>query len=143
MKTGIAALDECRIISFPKIEDVRGNLTFVESHNHIPFEMQRVYWLYDVPGGHTRVGHAYHTLEEVLVAVSGSFDVTVSDGVDERTFSLNRSYYGLYVPPLIWRAINNFSTNSLCVVMASRPFDESDYIRDSAQYQALRAERDG
>ena len=138
MSTRISSLEECRIIPFPKIEDVRGNLTFVESNSHIPFEMNRVYWLYDVPGGHTRVGHAYHRLEEVFIAVSGSFDIKVTDGTSERTFSLNRSYYGLYVPPGIWRSINNFSTNSLCVIMASLPYDEADYIRDDAAFRALR-----
>lgn len=118
------------IINLPKILDKRGNLTFLESNNHIPFTIKRVYWIYDVPGGETRGGHAYHDMEEVIIALSGSFDVIIDNGTEKQTYSLNRSYYGLYVPNLVWRDLQNFSTNSLCLVLASTPYNESDYIRD-------------
>lgn len=123
-------VEDCRIVMLPRIQDPRGNLTFVEGGEHIPFEIRRMYWIYDVPGGHSRGGHAYRELHELIVAVSGSFDVTVHDGKSERTFSLNRSYFGVYVPNLLWRSLGNFSTNSLSVIMASDAYREGDYIRD-------------
>ena len=123
-----------KIITLPKIEDPRGNLTFIEGLNHIPVEISRVYWIYDVPGGQVRGGHAYKELHEFIVALSGSFDVVLNDGLEEKRFSLNRSYYGLYVPNLIWRQLEDFSTNSLCLIMASLPFGEDDYIRDYEKF---------
>ena len=104
-----------RIINLPKIEDQRGNLTFVEELNHIPFKIKRVYWIYDVPGGEVRGGHAYKKNQEFIIALSGSFDVIINDGNRRKKFSLNRSYYGLYVPNMLWRSLENFSTNSLCL----------------------------
>jgi len=128
------------IISLPKISDPRGNLTFVEGNNHIPFQIRRTYWIYDVPGGEMRGGHAYRHNEELIIAVSGSFDVIIDDGINRVTHSLNRSYYGLYVPALQWRELVNFSTNSLCLVLASKCYDEADYIREYDEYRKLKAE---
>lgn len=122
------------IINLPKIEDERGNLTFIEEENHIPFEIKRVYWIYDVPGGQKRGGHAFKEQQEFIVALSGSFDVVIDDGKQKQTFSLNRSYYGLYIPNGLWREINNFSTNSLALVLSSTEFSEDDYIRDYQTY---------
>lgn len=130
--------ENCRIISLPKITDPRGNLTFIEGENHIPFAIRRTYWIYDVPGGEMRGGHAYRTNQELIIAVSGSFDVVVDDGIHRKTHSLNRSYYGLYIPAGHWRELVNFSTNSLCLVLASGPHDESDYIRDYESFEKLR-----
>ena len=124
-----------RIINLPKILDERGNLSFVEGENHIPFKIKRTYWIYDVPGGEVRGGHAYKTLHEFIIAISGSFDVVLDNGKDKKTFSLNRSYFGLYVPNMIWRQLENFSTNSLCLILASEDYDPGDYIRDYAQFQ--------
>ena len=118
------------IIKLPKFLDARGNLSFIEQENHIPFKIQRTYWIYDVPGGEKRGGHAYKENEELIVALSGSFDVIVDDGNEKKTFSLNRSYYGLYVPKGTWREMQNFSTNSLALILSSTKYDESDYIRD-------------
>jgi dTDP-4-dehydrorhamnose 3,5-epimerase-like enzyme len=118
------------IIHLPKIVDPRGNLTFIEEQNHIPFDIKRVYWIYDVPGGETRGGHAFKQQEELIISLSGSFDIILDNGTDKQKYSLNRSYYGLYVPAGMWRHIENFSTNSLAVVLASTEFDENDYIRD-------------
>lgn len=123
------------IINFPKIEDSRGNLTFVEQEKHIPFKIKRTYWIYDVPGGQTRGGHAFKEQEEVIVALSGSFDVVVNDGENEQRAHLNRSYYGIYVPNGLWRHMDNFSTNSVALVLSSTFFSESDYIRDFNQYR--------
>jgi len=120
----------CDIVELPRIEDARGNLTFVEGMSHVPFEIRRAYWIYDVPGGAVRGGHAYATLQEFMIALSGSFDVVVDDGRSRRTFTLNRSYRGLYVPQMMWRQVGNFSTNAVCLILASAPFDESDYVRD-------------
>jgi hypothetical protein len=128
---------EARIIELPKILDDRGNLTFIEGENHIPFKIERTYWIYDVPGGEKRGGHAYRELNELIVALSGSFDVVLDDGHEKRTFSLNRSYYGLYVPKLIWRQVENFSTNSLALILASGPYNANDYIRDYEQFKTL------
>jgi dTDP-4-dehydrorhamnose 3,5-epimerase-like enzyme len=124
----------CRIIELPKIPDARGNLTFLEGHRHIPFGIARAYWLYDVPGGQVRGGHAYRQLEEFFVALSGSFDVVVDLGNSPEHFVLNRSYVGLYVPRLVWRHIENFSTNAVCLILASRRFEAADYIRDYDQF---------
>ncbi len=118
------------LINLPKILDQRGNLSFVEAEHHIPFAIKRVYWIYDVPGGEIRGGHAFKENDELIIALSGSFDVVLHDGIKEHRFHLNRSYYGLYVPKRIWRSMENFSTNSLAIVLSSIPFDNDDYIRD-------------
>lgn len=123
-----------RIIHLPRIEDVRGNLSFIEGGCHIPFAIRRVYWVYDVPGGATREGHAYHTLEEFIIAVSGSFDVVIDDGKKQQVVQLNRSYFGLYVPPRVWRRLENFSSNSVALVLASQPYSEADYVRDYQEF---------
>jgi hypothetical protein len=133
------SLDQCRLIDLPKITDMRGNLTFVEGSRHVPFKIKRVYYLYDVPGGAMRAGHAHRTLQQLLIAVAGSFDITLDDGSVQQKFHLNRSYYGLYLPPMIWRDIDNFSSGSVCLVLASAFFDEADYFRDYAAFrQAVR-----
>ncbi len=118
------------IIHLPKILDKRGNLSFIEGKHHIPFEIRRTYWIYDVPGGEVRGGHAYRDNEEFVVALSGSFDVVLHDGIREQRFSLNRSYYGLYIPKMTWRMLENFSTNALALVLSSTTYDPEDYIRD-------------
>ena len=128
------SIADCRLISLPRITDPRGNLTFVEGGLHVPFDIKRVYYVYDVPGGAERGGHGHKSLEQVLIAVSGSFDVVVDDGIDKRTFHLNRSYSGLYLAPMIWRELGNFSSGSVCLVLASAPYDESDYFRDYRQF---------
>ncbi len=122
-------LADCRIIELPRIQDTRGNLTFIEGTRHLPFEIRRVYYLYDVPGGAKRAGHAHKALHQFLVAMSGSFDVTLDDGVEQKKFHLNRSYYGLYIAPQVWREIDNFSSGSVCMALASDFFDEKDYYR--------------
>ena len=127
-------LQECRLIDLPKIDDPRGNLTFIESSRHIPFEIKRVYYLYDVPGGAMRAGHSHKTLEQFLIAMSGSFDVTLDDGNHKMKFQLNRSYYGLYIPQMIWREIDNFSSGSVCLALASDFFDEEDYYRHYPEF---------
>jgi len=119
-----------QIINLPKILDKRGNLSFLESTNHIPFSIKRTYWIYDVPGGETRGGHAYKQNEEFIIALSGSFDVILNDGSGDKTFSLNRSYYGLYIPKMVWRSMANFSTNSLALIVSSTEYSDNDYIRD-------------
>jgi hypothetical protein len=124
------ALSDCRIIELPKIQDPRGNLTFIEGKSHIPFDIQRVYYLYDVPGGAERGSHAHRQLQQFIVAMSGSFDVVLDDGHQKGRFHLNRSYFGLYVSPMMWRTLDNFSSGSVCMVIASMPYNESDYIRD-------------
>lgn len=118
------------LLEFPKITDPRGNLTFIESQQHVPFEIKRVYYLYDVPGGETRGGHAHKRLEQLIIAASGSFDVVLDDGEVKTKFSLNRSYYGLFVPRMVWRELENFSSGSVCLVLASQHYDEADYYRD-------------
>lgn len=128
------AIDQVRIVELPKILDERGNLSFIEGNNHIPFKIKRTYMIYDVPGGEYRGGHAYKELNEFIVALSGSFDVVLDDGKENKTFSLNRSHYGLFVPKMIWRSLENFSTNSLCLIMASDKFDENEYIRDYDEF---------
>ncbi len=123
------------LIKFPKIVDSRGNLTFIEGRNHIPFNIQRAYWIYDVPGGETRGGHAYKTLQEVIIALSGSFDLCLMDGSKKKTFSLNRAYFGVYVPNMIWRELKNFSTNAVALILASNYFSEEDYIKNFSAYK--------
>ncbi len=128
-------LNDVKLIQLPKILDPRGNLSFLQNNDQIPFEVKRVYWIYDVPGGETRGGHAYHNLSEVIISLSGSFDVVVNDGREEKIITLNRSYYGLYVPKMIWRQLQNFSTNSLAFIAADHGYDEADYIRDFEQFK--------
>ncbi len=123
-------LEDCRLIELPKISDPRGNLTFIEGNSHVPFDIQRVYYLYDVPGGAERGGHAHKNLQQLIIAMSGSFDVILDDGIARKIFHLNRSYYGLYVCPMMWREIDNFSSGSVSFVLASNRYDEDDYIRD-------------
>lgn len=127
-------IERCRIIDLPKISDPRGNLTFVEGDRHVPFVIKRVYYLYDVPGGASRAGHGHKRLEQLLVAMSGSFDVVVDDGREKKRHHLNRSYYGLYLPPMIWREIDNFSSGAVCMVLASEYYDEADYYRDYREF---------
>ena len=132
------SIDRCQIIELPKIHDPRGNLTFVEGGNHIPFDIQRVYYLYDVPGGSERGGHAHKDLQQMIIAMSGSFDVLLDDGKDKKRVHLSRSYYGLYVSSMIWRELDNFSSGSVCMVLASTKFAESDYYRDYAEFMRAR-----
>ncbi|MBO7135467.1 MAG: WxcM-like domain-containing protein [Spirochaetaceae bacterium] len=137
-------MNKPEIINLPKIVDVRGNLSFFETSKHIPFEIKRSYWIYDVPGGETRGGHAYKENCEFVVALSGSFDVMLDNGNGiKETFSLNRSYYGLYVPRLYWRQMCNFSTNALALVVASTEYDENDYLRDYKEFCRLVSQKDG
>lgn len=133
-------LAECKIIELPRINNERGNLTFIEGSRHVPFDIKRVYYLYDVPGGAERGGHAHKDLRQLIIALSGSFDVVLDDGSEKKRFHLNRSYYGLYVCPMIWRELDNFSSASVCMVLASNLYDEADYYRDYQQFlQALKA----
>ncbi|NOU13261.1 MAG: WxcM-like domain-containing protein [Methylococcaceae bacterium] len=127
-------IEKCRLIDLPKITDPRGNLTFIEGGNHVPFDISRVYYLYDVPGGSERGGHAHKGLHQLIIAMSGSFDVLLDDGAGKRRFHLNRSYYGLYVCPMIWRELDNFSSGSVCLVLASNIYEESDYYRDYNEF---------
>lgn len=127
-------IEKAKFIELPKIIDDRGNLSFLEENNHVPFEIKRTYWIYDVPGGEARGGHSYKQNQEFIIALSGSFDVVLDDGITKKTFSLNRSYYGLYLPNGIWREMNNFSTNALAFVVASIGFNENDYERDYNQF---------
>lgn len=129
--------DKIQIIQLPKILDKRGNLSVIEEWKNIPFKIKRTYWIYDVPGGEVRGGHAYKENREFIVALSGSFDVILDDGKERKIYSLNRSYYGLYVPKGIWREMNNFSTNSLALILASTPYDAADYIYDYEQFKAI------
>lgn len=128
------SLKECKIIDLPKISDPRGNLTFIEGKRHIPFEIKRTYYLYDVPGGETRGGHAHKNLQQFIIAMNGSFDVVLDDGSEKKRFHLNRAYYGLYVSSMIWRELDNFSSGSVCLVLASTMYEESDYIRDYNEF---------
>lgn len=123
-------IDNCKLIDLPKIGEPRGNLTFVEGGRHVPFDIKRVYYLYDVPGGAERGGHAHRGLHQLIVAMSGSFDIVLDDGHRKMRYHLNRSYYGLYVCPMIWREMDNFSSGAVCLVLASNLYDESDYYRD-------------
>lgn len=130
-------IEQPRIIQLPKILDERGNLSFFQNEQHIPFQIKRTYWIYDVPGGEQRGGHAYKTLREFIVALSGSFDVVLHDGKNEMCFSLNRSYFGLYVPNMIWRHMESFSTNSLALIVADQDYNEQDYIRNFDEFKQL------
>lgn len=127
-----------RIINLPRIIDERGNLSFAENLNQIPFEIKRTYWIYDVPGGEARGGHAFIQNEELIISLSGSFDVVVDDGEQKQVFQLNRSYYGLYIPKGLWRSIENFSTNSLALEFGSVHYDEADYVRDYGEYLSMK-----
>ena len=131
-------IETCRMVSLPKISDPRGNLTFVESGNQIPFDIQRVYYLYDVPGGAERGGHAHKGLHQLIIAMSGSFDVVLDDGKNKKRVHLSRSYSGLYVCPMIWRELDNFSSGSVCMVLASNKYDEQDYYRDYLEFMKNR-----
>ena len=130
---------ECRLIDLPKIQDPKGNLTVVEQNVQIPFNIKRVYFLYDVPGGESRGGHAHKNLQQLIIAANGSFDVVLSNGVESERFHLNRCYYGLYIPKLIWRELDNFSSGSVCLVLASEEFNEEDYIRNYSKFKKLKA----
>jgi hypothetical protein len=126
------------IINLPKFLDLRGNLSYIEEDTHLPFKIRRVYWIYDVPGGELRGGHAFRETEELIIALSGSFDVLLNDAVKEMRFHLSRSYYGVFVPRLIWRTLENFSTNSLALVIASTDFSADDYLRDFEEFKTLK-----
>jgi dTDP-4-dehydrorhamnose 3,5-epimerase-like enzyme len=128
------SIESCGLVNLPKISDPRGNLTFVESNRHVPFEIKRVYYLYDVPGGAERGGHGHKALHQLIVAISGSFDIHLDDGVSKKTIHMNRSYEGLYVCPMIWREIDNFSSGAVCLVLASDYYDEADYYRDYGNF---------
>ncbi|GLW61731.1 hypothetical protein Hthe01_20800 [Hydrogenophilus thermoluteolus] len=134
----MSRIDRCCILELPKISDPRGNLTFIEANRHIPFEIRRVYYLYDVPGGAERGGHAHKTLHQFIIAMSGSFDVVLDDGRQKKRVHLNRSYYGLYICPMIWRELDNFSSGAVCLVLASDLYDENDYYRDYDAYLTAR-----
>lgn len=131
-------VNSCKIIELPKIADPRGNLTFIEANRHVPFDIQRVYYLYDVPGGAERGGHAHKALHQLIIAMSGSFDVVLDDGRQKKRVHLARSYYGLYVCPMIWRELDNFSSGSVCMVLASNVYEESDYYRDYGEFMTDR-----
>ena len=139
----VTGIDACRLIEFPVIRDRRGNLTFVEGGNHVDFDLRRVFYLYDVPGGETRAGHALKTTTQVIIAISGSFDVIVDDSRERKAVTLNRSYFGLYVPPLVWRELENFSSGAVCLVLASRIYDEDDYHREYPAFVAAVAAAGG
>ena len=128
------SLNDCKIIQLPKIQDQRGNLTFIEADRHIPFDIKRVYYLYDVPGGSSRAAHGHKKLHQLMIAMSGSFDVTLDDGCEKKTFHLNRSYSGLYIPPMMWRDLDNFSSGAVCMVLASENYDEQDYFREYSDF---------
>ena len=136
----MASLDQCRIIELPKIADPRGNLTFIEGNTQIPFDIKRVYYLYDVPGGGERGGHAHKELRQLIIAMSGSFDVILDDGENKKRVHLNRSYQGLFVCPMIWRELDNFSSGSVCLVLASNLYSEDDYFRDKHDFMKKRWE---
>jgi len=129
------SVEQCRLIDLPKILDPRGNLTFVEGHKHVPFEIKRVFYLYDVPGGETRGAHANALTEQFIVAMSGSFDVVVDDGRETKKFSLNRAYYGLYIPKMIWRGIENFSSGGVCLALCSTFYSADEYLRDYDEFK--------
>ena len=130
-------MEEIQQIQLPKILDSRGNLSFIEEENHIPFKIKRTFWIYDVPGGENRGGHAYKETEEFIVALSGSFDVVLDDGIERKVYHLVRSYMGIYVPKMIWREMENFSTNSLALILSSTEYDANDYIRDYEKFKVL------
>jgi len=130
-------LDDCRLLELPVVHNPQGNLTYIEAERHVPFDIARVYYLYDVPGGATRGGHAHRELEQLLVATSGSLEVLIDDGSRREGIHLNRSYVGLYMPSMIWRELVNFSSGSVCMVLASAPYDEADYIRDYDEFSSV------
>lgn len=132
------SIERCRIMDLPRVEDRRGNLTFIESSKHVPFDIARVYYLYDVPGGSERGGHAHKKLQQFIIAMSGSFDVLLDDGKDRKRVHLSRSYHGLYICPMIWRQLDNFSSGSVCMVLASTMFDEDDYYREYCEFMRAR-----
>ena len=135
------SLADCKLIDLPKIADPRGNLTFIEGGRHVPFDIKRVYYLYDVPGGAERGGHAHKDLHQLIIAMSGSFDIVLDDGRERKRFHLSRSYYGFYVCPMMWREMNNFSSGAVCLVLASNLYEESDYYRDYSEFiQAVKAQ---
>lgn len=136
-------LDDCRLIELPRHNDPRGNLSVIESGRHIPFDIQRVYYLYDVPGGSTRAGHGHLELQQFIIAMSGSFDVIVDDGSQRKKIQLNRSYYGLYIPKLMWREVENFSSGAVCMVLASTMYDPDDYFHDYDEFKAVVAGQGG
>lgn len=131
-------INNCKLVDLPKIADPRGNLTFIENQSQIPFDIQRVYYLYDVPGGAERGGHAHKALSQLIIAISGSFDVVLDDGYEKKRFHLNRSHIGLYVCPMMWRELDNFSSGSVCIVLASNKYDENDYFRLYSEYLSAR-----
>ena len=135
----MTTIEDVKIIELPKFTDPRGNLSFVEQMNHIPFEIKRTYWIYDVPGGEARGGHAFRKNEEFIVALSGAFDVIVDDGKEKKRFALNRSYYGLFIPAGLWRTMENFSTNSLALEFGSIHYDRADYVEDYGQFLKLKS----
>jgi hypothetical protein len=133
----IHSVEDCHAVQFPKITDPRGNLTYVEGGREVPFRIRRTYWIYGVPGGEERGGHAYRELHEVIIALSGSFEVHLDDGARRKTHLLSRGYVGLYVPNMIWRQLESFSTNAVCLILASERYDEADYVRDYTEFRAL------
>ena len=134
-------LEDCKILELPVIKDRRGNLTFIENRTHIPFDIKRVYYLYDIPGGAERGGHAHKQLQQFIIAAMGSFDVTLNDGTETKKFHLNRSYYGLYLPVMIWRELDNFSSGSVCLVLASELYDKEDYIYNYETFKIMTKEK--
>ena len=137
--TFVTTIEDCQLLQFNTVNDSRGNLTVVEGGSDVPFQISRAYWLYDVPGGESRGGHAHKQLWQLIVSASGSFEVLLDDGQHRKTVFLNRSYYGLLIPSMIWRELTNFSSGSVCVVLASEPFDESDYYREYSTFAAAKA----
>lgn len=133
-------IEDVKLVELPKFMDPRGNLSFVEQNNHIPFDIQRTYWIYDVPGGQDRGGHAYKTTDEFIIAIVGAFDVTVDDGKQKKTFTLNRSYYGLYIPRGLWRTMDNFSSASLALEFANTKYDRKDYVEDYNEYRKMKGD---
>lgn len=133
------SIKDCRIVELPIVHDHRGNLTYIESGRHVPFDIRRTYYLYDVPGGAARAAHGHKRLHQLMIAMSGSFDVTLDDGFEKKLFHLNRSYFGLYIPPMMWRDLDNFSSGAVCMVLASEYYEEEDYFRDYGEF--LRAAR--
>ncbi|MFT0319028.1 sugar 3,4-ketoisomerase [Bacteroides thetaiotaomicron] len=132
-------INDVKLIELPKFADPRGNLSFAEQNNHVPFTIRRTYWIYDVPGGESRGGHAYKETSEFIIAISGGFDVTVDDGKEKNTFTLNRSYYGLYIPKGLWRKMENFSTNSFALEFADTKYDRNDYVEDYDEYLKIKS----
>ena len=133
------SVDECRLVDLPVVRNPQGNLTFIEGKRHVPFDIARVYYLYDVPGGAERGGHAHRQLQQLLVAMSGSLEIVIDDGAARKSVRLNRSYIGLYMPSMIWRELTDFSSGSVCMVLASAPYEEADYIRDYDEFRQAAA----